>query len=178
MASVIARVMARHRRLALAGMTWLAAAMLSGCALPPPQAQRDAGVPGEFSLWRGRLALRIDSEPAQSFSAGFELSGRPAQGELLLFSPLGTTLGQLRWSPQSAVWTHDGQTQSFNSVEALALQATGAALPVTHLFGWLDGQASPVPGWMVDLSQREDGRLIARRSTPIPTVELRLVLER
>lgn len=169
--------MASRRRLALTGITWLAVSM-SGCALPPPQTRSGTGQAGDFSVWRGRLALRIDSEPAQSFAAGFELSGRPAQGELLLFSPLGTTLGQLRWSPQSAVWTHDGQTQSFDSVEALALQATGAALPVAHLFLWLDGQPSAVAGWMVDLSQREDGRLIARRSTPLPTVELRLVLER
>lgn len=167
-------VVARGWRLA-SGLALGSLAILAGCALPPPQAQRGEG---EFSLWRGRLALRIDSEPAQSFAAGFELSGRPDQGELLLFSPLGTTLGQLRWSPQAALWTHDGQTQAFDSVEALTLQATGAALPMAALFHWLDGQSVAVTGWTADLSQRENGRLVARRSMPLPAVELRLALER
>jgi outer membrane lipoprotein LolB len=54
---------------------------------------------------------------------------------------------------------------------------TGAALPVAALFDWLAGRAADVAGWQVDLSLREQGRLSARRDTPRPGAELRLVLD-
>jgi outer membrane lipoprotein LolB len=74
-----------------------AALLLMGCApLRPPG-------PRPPDLWSGRLSLSVRSEPAQSFSAGFELSGRPEAGELLLSTPLGTTLAQARWSPGQAL---------------------------------------------------------------------------
>ena len=46
------------------------------------------------------------------------------------------------------------------------------------LFAWLRGRPEHVPGWQVDLSQLDDGRLVANRQMPLPTAVLRLVLER
>lgn len=132
----------------------------------------------ESQYWRGRLALRVDSEPPQAFSAGFELSGQATQGELRLYSPLGTVLAELRWTPQSATLTRNGETQQFDSLDALATQASGAALPVAALFQWLAGVQTTADGWRADLSQLEAGRLTAQRTAPAPATELRLVLER
>ncbi|HCY16899.1 MAG TPA: hypothetical protein DHV21_13135 [Curvibacter sp.] len=132
----------------------------------------------EPQLWRGRLALRVESEPPQSFFAGFELSGHAGQGELRLFSPLGTTLADLHWSPQSATLSNNGETRQFESLDALATQATGTAIPIAALFQWLAGVQTGADGWSADLSQLDDGRLTARRTQPEPSAELRLILER
>ena len=43
------------------------------------------------------------------------------------------------------------------------------------LFGWLRGREGDVPGWQADLSRQGEGRISARRSTPLPTAELRVV---
>lgn len=132
----------------------------------------------EPQLWRGRLALRVESEPPQSFFAGFELSGHAGQGELRLFSPLGTTLADLHWSPQSATLSNNGETRQFESLDTLATQATGTAIPIAALFQWLAGVQTGADGWSADLSQLDDGRLTARRTQPEPSAELRLILER
>ena len=73
----------------------------------------------------------------------------------------------------------DGETRQFDSLAALAQQATGAELPVRALFDWLNGQATEVPGWTVDLSRLEQGRLQAARAEGVlPAVDLRIVLQR
>jgi outer membrane lipoprotein LolB len=151
----------------------LAAALgLSACALPP-RAPDTAGQ----SYWNGRLGLQVDGDKPQSFSAGFELRGAPQAGELSLYSPLGATLAQLRWAPGMAELQADGQRREYPSIDALTQEATGTALPLPALFAWLDGQPADVPGWQADLSRIADGRLIARRSAPLPTAELRIVLQ-
>ena len=61
---------------------------------------------------------------------------------------------------------------------SVAPQATGAALPLPALFDWLTGINTPVPGWLTDLSGLAEGRLVARRQTPVPAVELRIALDR
>lgn len=148
--------------------------LLGGCALPPPTPQPpDAGT----AVWRGRLALRVDSEPPQSFFAAFELRGQASDGELQLFSPLGTTLARLQWSPRSATLRNNGESRQFDSLDALATQATGAAIPIAALFDWLRGRDVQADGWAADLTQLNEGRLLARRSVPAPHSELRLILE-
>jgi outer membrane lipoprotein LolB len=147
---------------------------LSGCALPERSLNPDSV---SAQVWRGRLALRFDDPSLKAFSAGFELTGNERTGELLLFSPLGTTVASLRWSPLGAFLLSEGSTRQFDSLDALALEATGAALPMASLFQWLQGQASEADGWQSDLSQLSQGKLQARRSRPLPAAELRLVLE-
>lgn len=158
-----------------AGLLLIAIFLIAGCA-QPPRVESPSGIESQF--WRGRLGLRVDSEPSQSFSAGFELSGDADQGTLRLFSPLGTTLADLRWSPQSATLSNNGETRQFESLDALATQATGTAIPIAALFQWLTGVQTGAAGWSADLSQLESGRLTARRTQPLPAAELRLILER
>jgi outer membrane lipoprotein LolB len=163
---------------------WLAAAcalLLAGCAVPP----RAPTAPG-VQAWSGRLALTVDgqsnpspgSNPGQSFSAGFELRGAPEAGELSLYNPLGGTIAVLSWSPGVATMRANGSTRQFPSLEALAQEATGAPLPVTALFDWLSGKATPIAGWQADVSRVAEGRLHARRSDPPPPADLRVLFER
>ena len=148
--------------------------LATGCASPggPPRDGPSA------EAWSGRLALRVDSEPAQTFSALFELRGNPQAGELILTSPIGNTLAQLHWSPGEAMLKNGNETRRFDSVDALIEAATGAVIPVGALFDWLAGREVGVPGWRPDLSQVGAGRLQATRESPRPRADLRIVFER
>jgi outer membrane lipoprotein LolB len=163
----------RLGRAAAAG--WLLV-LLAACA-SPPRAPVDPNAPSDIRT--GRLALAVQDQPSQSFSAGFELRGRAEQGSLSLFNPVGGTVAVLRWQPGSAVLETPGQPpRQFASVEALVLQATGSAIPITALFDWLNGVNTPVAGWQADLSSVANGRLRAQRKSPPPEADLRLVLDR
>jgi outer membrane lipoprotein LolB len=151
----------------------LCALLLAGCAMPP----RTPAAPG-VQVWTGRLALTVEGQASQSFSAGFELKGAPDAGELSLFNPLGGTIAVLGWSPGTASLRSEGRTRQFPSLEALAQEATGAWLPVAALFDWLEGRATPIPGWEPDVSQVAEGRLRARRTDPTPPADLRVLFER
>jgi outer membrane lipoprotein LolB len=155
----------------------LAAALAAGCASPPAKAP-DITPAADGGPWSGRLALQVEDNQSQSFSAGFQLKGNAAKGELTLFNPLGGTLAVLAWAPGSATLRSNGRDQEFPSVEALVAQATGSAIPVAALFDWLRGTNTPVPGWQADLSQLDRGRLRAQRLQPPPPADLRVVLDR
>lgn len=138
-----------------------------------------AGGPNDApnSTWSGRLALQVEGDARQSFSAGFELRGRPEAGELLLSTPLGGTAAAISWTPTGATLRANGQVQQFGSLDALVAQATGSPIPIAALFDWLAGIETPVPGWKADLSQLPQGRIQARRLEPPPPAELRVVLD-
>lgn len=150
---------------------------MAGCAVQQP-ATPDRSGPTASSAWSGRLALRIDSEPPQSFSALFDLRGTPRAGELTLTTPIGSTLAVLQWSPGEALLRNGNQTRRYESVDALIEAATGAAIPVDALFGWLAGRDDPVPGWQANLTQFASGRLQAIRQSPQPVADLRIAFER
>jgi outer membrane lipoprotein LolB len=160
-----------------AAARWLLAAfaalLLSACASPP----RTPAAPG-VQVWTGRLALAVEGQASQSFSAGFELKGAPENGELTLYNPIGGTLAVLAWSPGSATLRSGGTARQFPSLDALAQEATGAPLPVAALFDWLAGKATPIEGWEADVTQVAEGRLRARRTAPPPPADLRVVFER
>lgn len=155
--------------------SWLLAAvcafLLAACATPRPVV-----APGT-QVWTGRLALTVEGQREQSFSAAFELTGAPAQGELKLSNPLGGTVAVLAWAPGSATLRSAGKTQQFDSLEALAQEATGAPIPIAALFDWLAGRATPVAGWQADVSQVAEGRLRARRVDPPPAADLRVAFD-
>lgn len=155
-------------RLALLGVV---AMTLAGCATSRPKASKDT------SFWSGRLALTVHSEPPQSYSAGFELRGAPAAGELQLTSPLGTVLASVHWSPQGAELRQGVQLTRRPSLDELTADIGGTPLPVAALFGWLQGQTADASGWNADLSRHSEGRVVARRLQPLPTAELRLVFQ-
>jgi outer membrane lipoprotein LolB len=158
----------------VSGAFLLALFFIAGCAQQPL-----AKAPGQpdISSWRGRLALRIDSPEPQSFFASFELTGHARAGELLLSGPLGSAIASLNWTPQAAFLRSNGDTRQFESLDALAAEVTGTAIPIAALFQWLNGQDAVTAGWQADLSQLTQGRITARRTQPAPAAELRLILE-
>ena len=151
----------------------LAALLLAGCAHPVRSIVAEG-----VQVWTGRLALQVQDSQSKSFSAGFELQGGPQQGELKLYSPLGGTLAVLSWAPGSATLKTGEQVRQFDSLDALATQATGTPIPIAALFDWLRGADTPVAGWRADLSQLADGRLHAMRESPAPVVDLRVALDK
>lgn len=161
-----------ERRLALAS---IASVFIAGCAHP-------ISAPGLYdrkdAFWSGRLALQVASEPPQAFFSSFELKGSAPRGELLLFTPIGSTFAALAWTPTSARLTRGSDVRAFGTVDELVQAATGASFPVTALFAWLAGTQATVAGWSADLSQLERGRLVAVRAMPLPTAELKVVLDR
>ena len=160
---------------------------IGGCALPRKPAELNAptGKAASTGSYSGRMSLNIDAidpqalgpQQAQFFSASFELTGNAQAGQLTLISPLGSVLAVLNWTDSIAQLRANGELRSFKSLDALVLHATGAAIPVASLFAWLAGVEAQAPGWQADLSRLSNGRLIARRLEPLPTAELRLVLE-
>ena len=147
---------------------------VAGCAnLPRPTDEFGK----KIDFWQGRLVVRVDGSPNQNVSAGFELAGNAQQGQLLLFSPLGTTLAALQWRPGAATLHASGQEQQFGSLQELALRATGTAFPMEYLFAWLKGQEPTQNEWQVDLSQFSQGRVSARRVNAMPGTDIRILLE-
>lgn len=148
-----------------------AVALLSACATPQRALQL-----GE-ELWSGRLAMTVQSDPPQSFSAGFELRGTPDAGELQLISPLGTSLANVVWSPGRAEMRQGTQVTRRGSLDELTAELSGTPVPVAALFGWLRGRTGDVSGWQADLSRQPEGRITARRISPEPAAELRVVVQ-
>ncbi|MBV8618367.1 MAG: hypothetical protein JOY84_05850 [Curvibacter sp.] len=162
-----------RRRLLLAWPLALGMA-LSGCANRPDLAPGASPPPA----WSGRLAVKIDSAPPQSFTASFELKGSAEQGSLGLYTPVGSTVAWLEWSPGHAELQARGERRQFDSVDALVAEATGTPLPLPALFHWLRGQPDEQGDWSADLSRIGEGRLVARRLQPLPEAELRVILDR
>lgn len=163
------------RRLVTHAFLLATAALMAGCANAP---KKSAAEYLQRSSWSGRLGLTVTSEPPQSFSAGFSLSGDEQSGELNLISPLGSTLAAMQWAPGTAVLRQGEKEQRYASLDDLVAHATGTPIPVRALFSWLRGRPQAIDGWHADLSGLDDGRLFAQRRHPLPTVDLRLVLDR
>ena len=145
---------------------------LAGCAQPlhQPATEEDA--------WNGRIALQVEGQASQSFSALFELRGTAEKGGLALISPLGNRLAQVDWEDGHAQLTSAQETRNSESLDALLQDVTGTPIPVAALFSWLKGTHTTVPGWRVDLSALDQGRIIAHRDEPTPPATLRIVLTR
>jgi outer membrane lipoprotein LolB len=146
------------------------ALVLTACSTPKRQLS-------ESPQWQGRLSVTVHSEPPSAMSASFALQGDANQGVLDLYSPLGTTVASLHWTPQAAHLHQGPHAEQFGSLDELTEKTTGAALPVQALFSWLKGTPTAIPGWSHDLSQLEQGKLIAKRQAPLPEVTLRVQLE-
>jgi outer membrane lipoprotein LolB len=173
-------------RLAKLLILFFAINLIAGCAI-------NTTVNGEFNTekssisndllrigYQGRLSLRISSDTPQSLYGAFTISGDAQTGELSLNSPLGNTVAKLTWTPQTAVLVANNTTTTYPSTEALITTVTGTALPLPALFDWLAGINTPIEGWETDLSNMQNPdnrRLIAKRISPLPTVELRIALE-
>ena len=149
--------------------------LLAACATPKPS--RSVAQAPSDKQWQGRLSVTVQSDPPRNMSAGFSLDGDARQGELNLFSPLGTTLATLQWNPATTQWLQGSQQRQYDSMAHLTEETTGAALPMDAMFDWLQGKATASPGWQADLSALNQGTLIARRLSPEPLVVLRIKLD-
>ena len=159
---------------------WLALCIgftLAGCATPSRTTKSFNAEQTNSPEWQGRISVQVLGDAPTSMSASFLLRGDAKNGELDLYSPLGTTLGALQWTPQLVQLSDGGKHQHFNSLAELTEKATGAALPVEAIFGWLQGQQVNAAGWQADLSNVSQGLLSARRTEPAPEVTLRIKLE-
>ncbi len=161
--------------------------LIAGCATNTPASGKNStsnagNTANEVHFSRqGRIAIRVDTEPPQSLSGAFVINGNAQNGDLSLSTPLGSILAELSWTPQEAVLKANNETRRFDSTDALMLQVTGTVLPLAALFDWLAGRDTPAPGWQLDLTQMNPSdkqRLIAKRTTPLPAVELRVVLDK
>lgn len=154
-------------------LAWTACVLwLTGCAQPLQKTS------SEEDAWNGRIALQVEGEASQSFSAMFELRGNAQSGGLALTSPLGNRLAQLDWKDGYAQLVSAQDTRTSDSLDALLQAVTGTRIPVGALFDWLKGNQATVPGWSADLSALEQGRLIAHREVPAPRATLRIALTR
>jgi len=183
-------------KLSLRGAGVLALALLvQACATHPPP------LPGH--VWSGRLGVRSDAapgQPARSMSGQFELSGSASSGQLILTSPIGTTIARARWSdpigsqgaPSRIELEADGASTRYATLEDMMQRAIGDQLPLAAMFDWLEGRPWPAAaavrgadgrsfdqlGWHVDLSQLADNRLIdAQRPLPPPALRVRVKLD-
>ena len=171
------------------------ALLLQACVSHPPP------LPGH--VYSGRLAVRSDAAPdlpARSVTGQFELSGNASSGQLILTSPIGTTVARARWSdpvgtqgiPSKIELEADGGTTHYATLEEMMQRAIGDQLPLPAMFDWLSGRpwpAAPVQrgvdgasfdqlGWHVDLSQLAGNQLIdAQRPRPAPTLHVRVKLD-
>ena len=116
------------------------ALMLSACAsgsgvkrsVAPAQATQE---------WSGRISLQVQSDPPQQLNASFGLQGGAHKGQLDVFSPFGTTLATLQWTPQDAVLQQGDQQQRFASIgilterDMIRLAAAGADPTQTKVSG-------------------------------------------
>lgn len=161
-------------------LSWIAISLgllLQACATPPRTSISTNNSTSAVTEWQGRLSIQVQSEPPTSVSAAFLLRGNASDGELDLYSPLGTSLGALQWSPQSVKLTQGGSRQYYASLAELTEKTTGAALPIEALFQWIQGNEARVLGWQSDLSSASQGVVIARRTSPLPEVTLRIKLD-
>jgi outer membrane lipoprotein LolB len=186
MTSVLMALAGAHPPVGLRRSRFLGLALalaLGACASTPPRAVRESVV--------GRLVLQVsgtESEAARVFSAGFELRGEPAAGQLDLFAPTGTVVARARWQPGSAQLETAQGTGRYASLADLTQRALGERLPLEALFDWIQGRPwpglghAPRPqgfeqaGWEVDVSALARGSIVARRDSR-PAVTLRLRVE-
>ncbi len=157
---------------------------LAGCATLQPQE-----LPPDLA---GRLAVRVDAfaqSPSRSFSADFDLRGNADRGTLRLTGPLGATLAEVRWQPGRAELADAQGTRAYGTLDAMAQDLFGEALPLVALVDWLRGRPwTGAPnvkrddgfeqlGWRIGLGGFAEGLLQATRESA-PAVSVRARLEK
>lgn len=167
--------MNKHLRLLLLSLLVLFSVV--GCAVPSRSVNETAS---QVTLWNGRMSVRVEateSLASQAFSSTFELQGKPEQGQLHFYTPLGSTAAAIVWSPEQAQMQTGSEIQYFSNITELIERVLGTPVPVSALFAWLAGDHLNLDGWQVDQSQFDSGKILARRISPAPRAEIRVILE-
>lgn len=163
------------KRLASLLLCLLTLFFVAGCAVPKPSPES-----ADMPSWNGRLSVRVEateSLASQSFSSAFELQGKAEQGQLHFYTPLGSTAAAIVWTREQATLRSGSDVQSFRDIDALIARVLGTPVPVSALFAWLAGDPASLDGWQVDQSQFDSGKITARRTSPAPQAEIRVILE-
>lgn len=131
--------------------------LLAGCALtpsPPTVSGQPLQSLSRFQL-EGRVAVKTEE---QSFSGGIRWKRDPARDEILLSSPLGQGVAQLRREDgQVTLKTAEGRTYVAASGEELLMAILGVRLPLDGMVHWLSAQ--PRPGSAYELEGDGEGRV-------------------
>lgn len=150
-------------------------ALLTACVAPPKLP------PSQAPQWSGRLSIKVERDPVQQTSAGFTLVGNALAGQLNLFTPLGGKAAEVVWNRDFATISDGKMGRNFPDLATALHQVTGADIPVSNLFDWLQGKQDKAyeaaMGWEADLTGFEQGRITAIRLQPLPRIELRVLLE-
>ncbi len=85
-------------------------------------------------------------------NASFSLRGDAKNGELDLYSPLGTTLGALQWTPHVVQLSDGGKHQYFSSLAELTEKPWEPSSPSMH----------SLAGCKVVMCKPQAGKLICR----------------
>jgi outer membrane biogenesis lipoprotein LolB len=82
------------------------------------------------------------------------------------------------WDSGGAVLSEGSNKQQFVSMDALTQHVTGASLPLQNLMSWLNTDGPPLEGWEIRSENQPGGRrLFAKRVSPLPQLQLTLVLD-
>jgi outer membrane lipoprotein LolB len=182
-------------------LPWLCL-LLAGCASIGTEPARvttnlsSADVAQEFVL-EGRVAVKSGE---QNYSGGLRWERRPADEVVLLSTPLGQGLAEIRRDARGLTLTDaEGKRHEARDIDSLALQALGAPIPLSGLVYWISARPRPdaphvaqldaagrverleQDGWRIDYDRYQTrvarelpARLFARRGEDI---EFRLVVD-
>lgn len=143
----------------LAGGVFLAALLsLNACSLfkpgPPPTVAVSRDPLGAFRL-EGRISVKTET---QSFSGGIGWMHRGDDDEILLSTPLGQGVAELRGTRAGVTLTdNEGRQYQAADAETLLEQHLGVRLPVRGLLYWLDARPRPDSPYGVEADS--DGRV-------------------
>lgn len=192
----------RHARLAALALVlaFVLASVLAGCAEHPVPPAPVAGVrtapPASFRL-EGRISVKSGEE---SFSGGITWRHAPVEDEILLTTPLGQGVAELRITPLGAsLIDSKGKPHAAADASSLLRQTLGVDLPLQGLAWWVLGRPRPdapaqedndatghparleQDGWRIEFARHAlhqgvvlPGRLVARRGDDL---EVRLVAD-
>ena len=136
---------------------------VSGCAQWPGFGKTQTGPthqlvlkppPEQFNL-EGRVSVRTGEN---SFSGGMAWQHSKQQEILLLSTPLGQGVAELRGEPgKVSLKDAEGREYQARDAEALVKEVTGMTLPITGLSWWVVGH--PQPGTKFEAEADSMGRL-------------------
>jgi len=121
----------------------LAAVLLSSCAALQRPAPAPAVDPASIEAFQldGRINLRVQK---QGYPGRVRWQHSATVDELWFYSPLGSTVAQLRQDPSGAVLiTSDGREHRAPDLQQLAFEVLGWDLPLGGLPYWVRGLAWP-----------------------------------
>lgn len=129
--------------------------LLSGCAQTPPKGvEQPQTSPSRFQI-EGRVSVKTGE---QSFSGGIRWKHDPDHDEILLSSPLGQGVAELRQEGgQVTLKNAEGRVYVAANGEELLAALLGVRLPLDGMVHWLAAQ--PRPGSLYELERNGEGRV-------------------